>query len=77
MRTVVDFVSGSGNRPTWSVNGQHADFAFYGGTLAGSPGVNLFMALNSGLTGGVGILDFGTGGPAAGVTYDATATTVP
>ena len=37
MRTLVDFVSGSGNRPTWSVNGQHADFAFYGGTLASDP----------------------------------------
>jgi serralysin len=73
VRTIVDFNTRSGNLPNFSVNNQHADFAYYGGTLPGNPGEFVFEALNSGATGGLGVIDFGTAGPLATVLYDATA----
>jgi hypothetical protein len=43
---------------TFTINGQHADFAYYFGTLANSTNWG-FRALNSGATGGNAVLDFG------------------
>jgi Ca2+-binding RTX toxin-like protein len=64
---------GDANAPTFAVTNQHADFAFYGGTLPGNPGKIVIQALNSGATGGLGIVDFGAGNPAATANYNAVA----
>ena len=65
---------GNSNQPTFAVTGQHADFAFYAGGLP-TFGANEIVveALNSGLTGGLGIVDFLAASPGATVSYNATA----
>ncbi|HUH49796.1 MAG TPA: calcium-binding protein, partial [Mycoplana sp.] len=55
--------------PSWTVSGQHSDFAFYGGTRVDKAGQLVLQALNDGTTGGVGTLDFGTGTSAATLAY--------
>jgi Ca2+-binding RTX toxin-like protein len=72
-RVVAEVSGGNANTPTFTVTGQHADFAFYGGSLPANPNEIVIQALNSGTAGGIGILDFGLAGPAAGLSYNATA----
>ena len=74
-RTVISMtgVDAGSNRPSWSVGGQHVDFAYYGGRLDSDAGKFFFKALNSGATGGIGVLDFGAAKPAGALIYDATA----
>ena len=72
---VVAEVNGGGNSnpPTFAVTGQHADFAFYAGSLpTANPNEVVIEALNSGATGGLGIVDFGVAGPGAVASYNAT-----
>ena len=60
-RVIAELNVSGFNPPTFAVTNQHADFAFYAGFLpTAAPNEIVVQALNSGTTGGLGILDFGT-----------------
>ncbi|WP_282959980.1 calcium-binding protein [Ciceribacter sp. L1K23] len=70
IRKLVTLDDISGNAPDWIVSGQHSDFSFYGGTRTDRGGDLVIQALNSGTTGGVGTLDFGTSTASTSLTYN-------